>query len=101
MGTYPCQKFRGSEVLCCQYSQGNDLHQSRKKVSASEVVLYRQLGRRTEAGWHITNVPSLIVKRAGVGRSSEDRHAGVALPVHLASVPNTVSESVRLCHYRT
>ena len=26
METYPCRKFRGSEVSCYQYSQGNDLH---------------------------------------------------------------------------
>ena len=49
--------------------------------------MYGQFKRRTVAGGHVTNVPSLIVKRAGIGSSSEDRHAAVALPVHLASVP--------------
>jgi hypothetical protein len=57
-------------------------------VSASEVLLYSQLKRRTEAGGHITNVPTLIVERTGIGGSSEDRHAAIAFPVHLASVPN-------------
>lgn len=58
-----------------------------EKVSASEVPLYRQPKLRTEAGGHITNIPTLIVKRAGSGRSSEDRHASIAFPVNLASVP--------------
>lgn len=58
-----------------------------EKVSASQVLPYRQPKLRTEAGGHITNIPTLIVKRAGSGRSSEDRHASIAFPVNLASVP--------------
>ena len=58
-----------------------------KMVTASEILLYRQLKRHTVAGGYIANVPTLIVKRAGIGSRSEDRHAGIALSVHLASVP--------------
>jgi hypothetical protein len=50
-------------------------------------TVYRQLKLRTEACGHITDVSTLIVKRAGIRRSSEDRHAAITFPVNLASVP--------------
>jgi hypothetical protein len=85
METYRCRKFRGSEVSCYQCSQCNDLRHSRKRYGMGCCIV--NLKRRTVAGGHITNVPTLIVKRAGIRSSSKDRHTRITFPVHLASVP--------------
>ena len=80
------------EVKCCVTSVLNVMTYIKvEKGKRTGGTVYRQLKLRTVACGHITDVSTLIIKCPGIGSGSKDRHASIAFPVNLASVPKILS----------